>query len=75
MMWVALAVGVAGLIYALIARYSRNKAREELGETKARLEATYETLERLRHTIAELGAADPTLDDLVRMHDDDAPAA
>ncbi len=75
MMWASLAVGVACLIYALIVRQSRQWTDEENGELRISLGTAHETIERLRHTIAALGAADPTLDDLAGMHDDDDSSA
>ena len=75
MMWASLAAGVACLIYALVARAAKNAAYEENGRLTACLRTAHETIQRLRHTVAAMGAADPTLDDLAGMHDDDATAA
>jgi len=75
MMWVSLAAAAVALIYALIARQSRKWTDEENGKLRTSLGTAHETIERLRHTVAALGAADPTLDDLAGMHDDDAPVA
>jgi len=72
--WLPLVIGAAGLIYALVARQSRKWSDEENGELRISLGTAHETIERLRHTVAAMGAADPTLDDLARMHDD-APDA
>ena len=46
-MWAALAAGVAGLIYALVARRSRNVAREGWGAAKAREAGYLERIESL----------------------------
>lgn len=70
-----LVAGAAILVYVLVARRSRKATDVENGELKISLGKERETSERLRHTIAALGAADPTLDDLAGMFDDDAPAA
>ncbi len=61
----ALVAGVAGLAYALIARWSRNNTQEELGEAKALLGASYDRIKELEGALKRANAPIPSDADFV----------